>query len=61
MLMHPIVKYVLHKYYPTIQSMMKELSPMVMDTISINTSYGSVTFKFKPYGINKKSTNRSQG
>lgn len=55
-LLNPIVKGILDKYYPTIQAMIQELSLINRDELSINTACGSVTIKFKSYGINTEST-----
>lgn len=54
-LMNPLVKDILLKYYPAIQSMLRELAMFTNDILTINTDCGSVTIKFKSYGINTES------
>ena len=43
-------------YYPTIQSMVRQLALVNRDSLTINTDCGEITIKFKQYGTYTKST-----
>ena len=51
-----IVKDILRMYYPTIQSMVRQLALVNRDSLTINTDCGEITIKFKQYGTYTKST-----
>lgn len=55
-LLNPMVITILKEYRPIIRMMVRRLAMFTKDTLTINTECGSVTIKFKQYGINTKST-----